>query len=168
MGSGPLQFNQPEEDTLAVVLSGNWKLGEALPSAEEVKSHTADFSKIRRIVFDSRLLADWDSGLLIFLAQLKELCEPQQTIIDDGGLPQGAKRLMAMAAAVPEKKDARRMEGRVPFLLHVGNETAHFFRSAGDLLSFIGDAVLALERLLHGKARFRKADLWLMVEACGA
>jgi phospholipid/cholesterol/gamma-HCH transport system permease protein len=168
MGSCGLQFNQPTEDTLAVVLTGNWKLDEELPSAEEVKQRAGDISGIKRIVFDSRLLADWDSGLLIFLAQLKELCEPQQTIIDDSGLPEGAKRLMALAAAVPEKKDARRMEGRVPFLLHVGNEAAHLFRSAGDLLSFIGDTVLALERLLRGRARFRKADLWLMVEACGA
>lgn len=168
MGSGLLQFNQPENDTLAVVLSGNWKQDEALPSAVEVKQRAGDSDRIKRIVFDSRLLADWDSGLLIFLAQLKALFEQQQTIIDDGGLPQGAKRLLALAAAVPEKKDARGTEGRVPFLLHIGNETVHFFRSAGDMLSFIGDTVLALGRLLRGRAWFRKADLWLMVEACGA
>jgi hypothetical protein len=48
---------------------------------------------------------------------------------------------------VPEKKDARTAEGRVSFLAYLGNETVNFFRSAGELLEFIGDTVIAVLRL---------------------
>ena len=87
--------------------------------------------------------------------------------IEDEGLPQGAKRLLTLAAAVPEKKDARKAAGRVPFLAHVGDETAGFFRSAGELLAFIGDTVIAVMNLLRGKAQYRRSDLMLIIEACG-
>ena len=41
--------------------------------------------------------------------------------IEESGLPQGARKLLALAAAVPAKKDARKAEGKVSFLTHVGN-----------------------------------------------
>jgi len=34
---------------------------------------------------------------------------------------------VTLAAAVPEKKDARKAPGRVSFLAHVGDETVDFF-----------------------------------------
>ena len=36
LGSGELLFEQPSKDTLRVILSGSWKLGEPLPSTDDV------------------------------------------------------------------------------------------------------------------------------------
>jgi phospholipid/cholesterol/gamma-HCH transport system permease protein len=162
-----LQFQRAGEDTLTVGLAGSWKLGQALPSAAEVRRGLSDVAGVDKIDFDSRQLTGWDSGLLVFLTQVNDVCTEKGISIDASGLPQGAKKLLTLAAAVPEKKDARKAAARVPFLVHVGNETVGFFKATGELLEFIGDAVLAFGNLLMGRAQYRKSDLWLLMEACG-
>jgi phospholipid/cholesterol/gamma-HCH transport system permease protein len=149
-----------------VELTGNWKLGEGLPSAGDVARKVEGVPGIRNMAFDTRKLGDWDTGLLTFLIKIGKYCSLKKIRLESGGLPQGAKKLLELASAVPEKKDARKAEGRVSFLIHVGNETVDFFLSFGDMLAFIGDAVIAFWRLLRGKARYRRSDLWLIVEAC--
>ncbi len=165
--SGKMQLQKTEEGSLTVALAGSWKLGQELPSADEVLHAIEGMPGIGSIAFDTRELTDWDSGLLIFLKQLSEFSAQKKITIEESGLPQGARKLLALAAAVPAKKDARKAEGKVSFLTHVGNETVDFFRAAGDMLAFIGDTVIAFLNLLRGKAQFRKSDLWLIVESCG-
>ncbi len=165
--SGEMQLQKTAEDSLTVVLAGSWKLGQELPSTDVVRHELEGMPGIGNIAFDTRELADWDSGLLIFLVDLREFCTQQKIPIDDSGLPQGAQKLLALAAAVPAKKDARRAEGKVSFLTHVGSETVDFFRAAGEMLTFIGDTVIAFLNLLSGMAQYRKSDLWLVVESCG-
>jgi phospholipid/cholesterol/gamma-HCH transport system permease protein len=162
-----LQLQKSAEDTLTVALTGSWKLGEALPSADEIQQKLDGKPGINKIAFDTRQLTDWDSGLLTFLINLRECCTQQKIPIDDSGLPQGARKLLALAAAVPAKKDARKAEGKVSFFTHVGSETVDFFRAAGEMLEFIGDTVIAFLSLLRGRAKYRKSDLWLVVESCG-
>ncbi|MDP4980047.1 MAG: ABC transporter permease, partial [Desulfobacterales bacterium] len=164
---GEMRLQKSAEDTLTVVMAGSWKLGEELPSADEVRNKLESTPGVGNIAFDTRELTDWDSGLLIFLKQLSEFSAQKKITIEESGLPQGARKLLALAAAVPAKKDARKAEGKVPFLSHVGSETVDFFRSAGEMLAFIGDTVIAFLNLLRGKAQYRKSDLWLIVESCG-
>jgi phospholipid/cholesterol/gamma-HCH transport system permease protein len=165
--SGKLQLQKTEEGSLTVALGGSWKLGQELPSADEVLHALEGMPGGGRIAFDTRELAEWDSGLLIFLKQLSEFGAQKKITIEESGLPQGARKLLALAAAVPAKKDARKADGKVSFLGHVGNETVGFFKAAGDMLAFIGDTVVAFLNLLRGKAQFRRSDLGLIMEACG-
>ncbi len=164
---GKMQLEKTEEGSLTVALAGSWKLGQELPSADEVLHALEDMPGTGRIAFDIRELTEWDSGLLIFLKQLSELCAQKKITIKESGLPEGARKLLALAAAVPAKKDARKAVGKTPFLAHVGDEIVDFFKAAGDLLAFIGDTVLAFLNLLRGKATYRHSDLWLTMEACG-
>ncbi|MGB8334064.1 MAG: hypothetical protein WCE56_06180, partial [Desulfobacterales bacterium] len=62
--SGTMQFQKTEEDTLTVALAGRWKLGEELPSADEVLHAIEGMPGVGSIAFDTRKLTDWDSGLL--------------------------------------------------------------------------------------------------------
>ena len=165
-GSGELLFEQPSKDTLRVILSGSWKLGEPLPSTDDVLQRLESASDIRHITFDAEKLGDWDTGLLTFLRKLWKFCSNSDIAVDSSGLPDGAQQIIELAAAVPEKKDARKAEGRVTFLNHLGDQTVEFFRSSGDLLEFIGEATVAFLRLLRGKAQYRRTDLWLIMEAC--
>ena len=152
--SGPseLLLRQPSEDTLTLILSGRWKLGERLPSAEEVGQKVESDPQLRQIAFDTEKLAEWDTGLLTFLTKLRKLCSGRQIRLDGSGLPDGARQLLALAAAVPEKKDARKSDEKVSFLTHLGDETVGFFQSGGELLGFVADASLALWALLHALA----------------
>ncbi len=163
---GELLFEQPSEDTLRVILSGHWKLGKDLPSADVVMQKVKGAPAVRDIGIDAQGLADWDTGLLIFLADIRNFCAREKIRLKSKGLPQGVMNLLKLAAAVPEQKDAREAEGQVPFLVHLGNETVNFFRSSSEMLEFIGETTVAFFRMLRGKAQYRRSDLWLILEAC--
>jgi phospholipid/cholesterol/gamma-HCH transport system permease protein len=164
--SGELQFGQPSGDTLELIFSGNWKLGDPLPSTDDVLQKVGSSGPIRHISFDAAKLGDWDSGLLTFLRKLWKFCSSNDIEFDSSGLPDGARQILELAAAVPEKKDARKTEGRFSLLTHLGDEAMEFFSGTGNFLGFIGEAVVAFVRLLQGKARFRRSDLWLIMESC--
>ena len=159
---------EPSADTLKVILSGDWQLGGALPGADQVQQRLESRPGVRNLVFDTQKLTHWDTGLLTFLVSLHTFCSPKNILVNSAGLPEGAKKLLELAAAVPEKKDARQAEGRVPFLAQLGNQTVDFFKAAGDLLEFLGETVIAVLRLLRGQAQFRRADLWLIMQATSA
>jgi phospholipid/cholesterol/gamma-HCH transport system permease protein len=165
---GEMIMEQPSEDTLKVILSGHWNLGGELPGADKVQQTLESRPGIRNLVFDTRELAHWDSGLLTFLINLGTICSRQKILLNSDGLPPGAKRLLELASAVPEKTDARQAEGRVSFLSYLGNETVNLFQSAGEMLEFIGDAVIAVLRLMRGKAQYRRTDLGLIMQAVSA
>ncbi len=106
--SGELLIDQPSEDTLVVILSGSWKLGEALPSTDAFNQKVESAGSIRQISINAEKLGDWDSGLITFLRKLWKFCSSSNIDLDSSGLPDGARQILELAAAVPEKKDARR------------------------------------------------------------
>lgn len=165
---GEMIMEQPSADTLKVILSGHWKLGGEHPGADKVQQTLQDKPGVRNVDFDTRQLASWDTGLLTFLMNVDTLCSRQKINLNRDGLPEGAKKLLELALAVPEKTDARQAEERISFLTYLGNETVYFFRSAGEILEFIGDTVIAILRLLRGKAQYRRADLGLIMQAVSA
>src|SRR5262249_46038448 len=110
----------------------------------------------------------WDSGLLAFLTGIAELCRARGIEFDPGDLPDGARRLLKLATAVPERQGARRERKRPDLLTLVGNESQLLWRSGGDMLKFLGEAVQSLSRLIIGRARFRRSDLVDVIYECGA
>ncbi|HZK14195.1 MAG TPA: ABC transporter permease [Desulfobaccales bacterium] len=165
---GEMIMEQPAADTLKLILSGDWKLGGELPEADQVQQRLEDGPGVHNLVFDTRELTSWDSGLLTFLMNLGTLCSREKILLNRDGLPPGAQRLLELALAVPEETDARQAEGRVPFLAYLGNQTVDLFQSAGEMLEFIGDAVFAVQRLLRGKAQYRRSDLGLIMQSVSA
>ncbi len=163
---GEMIMEQPSEDTLKVILSGDWKLSAELPGADKVQQRLESQSGIRNLVFDTRELEYWDTGLLTFLVNLGNFCSRQKISLNSDGLPQGAQRLLELASAVAEKKDARQAEKPLSFFPYLGDQTVNLFRSVGEMLEFIGEAVIAVQRLLRGKAQYRRSDLGLIMQAC--
>jgi len=163
-----LNFRRRDENTLLIRLVGGWKIGNRLPAAKEVEEQLKSAPEIRRIAFDTQGLTGWDSGLLTFLIKVMDRCSQNKVDAEQKGLPQGVQRLLSLAAAVAEKKAVRKERVREPLLSRVGEDTVAFVRSAGEMLSFIGEAFLALVRLFAGKARFRSSELVLIIQKCGA
>src|SRR5262245_25663158 len=100
-----LDFEQPASGTMLVRLSGRWRVGETLPNPVEVQRQVASISGVRRMVFDSQGVSDWDSALVAFLGKVLADNERQHIETDRTGLPGGAQRLLALASAVPARKD---------------------------------------------------------------
>jgi len=162
-----LSMTTQATDTLLVKLSGEWKITEPLPATADVEKALESARGIRRISFDTKDLGAWDSGLLTSLIKIFEVCSRAKIEVVKEGLPEGVRRLISLATAVPERKGARKEAKKEAFLSMVGGEAVAFYRSLLEILDFLGEASLAFSRLLRGKASFRRSDLWLLLQECG-
>ena len=154
-----------EPDTLIIALARRWRIDQDLPAADTLNDRLD--VPVRRVRFDASELTDWDSGLLTFVSGISKSCADRGIAVDSSGLPPGAQRLLAMAAAVPEQKLAGRDKSPLGPFAQVGTATLEFFRGAPQMLGFLGEVTLSLLRLFSGRARFRVRDLWLEIEEVG-
>ena len=149
-----------------MVLSGSWRLASSLPSADELQKQI-DTNQVRRIAFETGELKDWDSSLLTFLIEVNQFCFRNKIQLEAKGLPEGTKRLLKLATAVPEREGARRKPKKEVFLDFIGAKAILFWRSTVDMVNFLGEASVAFGRLLTGRAWFRRSDLVLLLQECG-
>jgi phospholipid/cholesterol/gamma-HCH transport system permease protein len=163
-----LQVDSPQKDTLQVHFKGSWTLEQKLPGLDDIKAKLTPGAGIQRITFDTQHLADWDSGLLTFLVKLSELAKEGRVAVDQETLPDGIRKLLALAAAVPERKGARRAAVRESRLARIGGSAESFGRAVSELLEFIGECVVAGLKIPVGKARFQGSDLLVFFQDCGA
>jgi phospholipid/cholesterol/gamma-HCH transport system permease protein len=164
---GELRVSHPSEETLLLWLLGDWSLQGGMPSIAEVQAQVDAGPRPQRLAFDARELTSWDSGLLVVLRDIADLCAQRHIALDRAGLPEGIRRLLDLAA-VPEQTEARREEVRESVLARIGKRTMVLAGSARDMLGFIGEACLAFGKLLQGRVRFRRSDLALLLQECGA
>ena len=163
-----LSIDRPSEDALVLKFVGNWRIGEDLPPVDKVLKQIDANSGVKHLYFDTQGLTGWDSGLLTFLIKVIDHSKNNKIHIDRETLPEGVKRLLALASAVPERKGARKVSTRESFLTRVGTDAINFGRSSIDILNFLGEASIAFFRLLRGRARFRRSDLFLIIQECGS
>jgi phospholipid/cholesterol/gamma-HCH transport system permease protein len=157
-----------QDGTLVVRLEGSWVLEGGIPPTEPVIREISTLPQPAAIAFDASRLAKWDSSLLAFLRQVAEAAEAGGVKVDASGLPPGARRLMDLAAAVPERGDARRSVRRDRPLARLGRGALSFFGTTHELIEFIGLVFLSVLRLLMGRAKVRGRDFWLFVQEAGA
>jgi phospholipid/cholesterol/gamma-HCH transport system permease protein len=166
-GQNEMSFSRPKADTLLVRLAGDWRIGGRFPSADDVQKQIDSGPRIQRVVFSTDGLTDWGSGLLTFLIKVIHQCRQEKIIVEKTGLPEGAVKLIKLASAVPVKKTSQRGEISEPFLSRIGRNAIALTHSVAEGLDFIGEAIVALMRLLKGKARFRRSDFTLTIQQCG-
>ncbi len=155
-------------DAFTLRLRGRWLSASGLPEAGDVTARMEAAGAAGRLTFDAAGLAGWDSGLLTFLIAVAAYCDEKGIDVDPGGLPEGVVRLIRLARAVPERKEARRQGKRESLFEMVGLATLDFVRSAGELVAFIGETSLSLARFVAGRAVFKKRDLFIFIEESGA
>src|SRR5262245_60393116 len=165
---GELDVTRPTADTLCVRLTGQWTIHATLPSTETVQTELTAMPQVQRLIFETSKLADWDSGLPMFLLELKELCRQRQVEFEQAGLPQGVQRLLALATAVPEHHEGRREDVRESIVVQLGKGTLAATAAMHEFLTFLGQVALAFRQLVRGQARFRVVDLMLIVQESGA
>jgi ABC-type transporter Mla MlaB component len=100
-----LDFSRDSSHTLRVEMAGIWKLGNSLPSHERVLEEMQKNAGIREIRLDARHVTQWDSGLLAFLVEVNRLAENNGINVRTDDIPDGTRRLLKLAAALPEQAD---------------------------------------------------------------
>ncbi len=168
---GPMADHQKyqyalKNDTLCLELTGTWTFAAGIPEISALINRI-EADNPRHLVLTCHQLHDWDSGLMTFLIELIDHCHQRQSTLDRDALPDGVKRLLDLAYAVPERKGARRSILGQPVLAVIGNLTIEMHRNWNDLLKFIGNVFYALLNLIRGRARLRLSDLFYQIEAAG-
>jgi len=166
--TGEISSDRQAKDTLRLRLKGSWKMGARYPSANVVQKQIETAGSIRCVGFDSKNMTGWDSSLLTFLIKISDYCSKNKIIFDKEGLPEGVKRLIVLATAVPERKGARKESLQEPFFYRVGSSAIDMGQATLELLEFIGEASIAVFKFIVGKASFRRSDLTLFIQQCGA
>ncbi|MDJ0941951.1 MAG: ABC transporter permease [Kiloniellales bacterium] len=158
---------EPTREALVLKLKGPWRLARGISSMESLFARRELTSIPKQIRIDSSALTEWDSALICFLVELKKRCQTLNIAFDASDLPEGAKRLVDLALAVPEREDSKRAESRSDFLTVIGRDVIDSLKSAGEMLDFLGESFIALGRAIRGRARFRMSDALHLVQQCG-
>ncbi len=155
-------------DVLVVHLAGSWTTADGQPDDHEVTRSLETAHPPRSIRFDTSGLSGWDSSLVTFLVEIRRHVSQLGLNFETDGLPEGAKRLLRLASAIPERQGAGREFRKEPFLPRVGGRILNVYGSVAGMLGFLGEASYAIGRLFTGRANFRRADLMLFLEESGS
>lgn len=165
-----VEFN---DGRISVRLAGRWRLDQRIPALSDLalsidrSSSLAAASELRELSFDSSELDDWDSALVTYIAGVERLCAKRDIRYDPSALPEGLQRLLEMAslASAPDEN----LHDRGPsFLARVGLDVADLVRSTGEIMTFFGEGAIAVRHFFAGRARYRRSELWVIIQESGA
>ena len=154
-------------ESIVLRLAGSWRLQDHLPSPGAVETELTSAASARRLGFDTREVIAWDSGLLVFVLNVLDAATSLGLTVDRSGLPDGVRKLLDLAAAVPER-DTKRAGASPSLLARVGASALSALAGAREMITFVGEAALAFAHATVGRARFRRVDLLLTFRRRGA
>ena len=156
-------------------LAGRWRLDQRIPQVGDIsapidRASTDDAnaaSQPPELSFETSALSDWDSALVTFVVGVERLCAKRNIGYDPSALPDGLQRLLEMASlsAAPEEGTHDRGPS---FLARVGLDMADLVRSTGEIMAFFGEGAIAVRHFVAGRARYRKSELWVIIQESGA
>jgi len=153
-----------QDDSAVLRLSGSWTLAADKPDLLAVWRSLAD--KPAQLVLQVEALDAWDSSLLALLRRLQRLADEQGLALAYRALPEGVERLLQMAA-VPSGQLAEQAPPRPGPVTRVGLLALQVQDAVANACTFGGEVILALGRLLQGRARMRAGDFWAALQQCG-
>ena len=162
-----LVIERPMPNGLLVRLSGNWRQGPTVPGMEQIQQALDEKPASKSLAFDTTDLTGWDSRFVAFVSQCAGLVGGRDIELRYDGLPEGVRRLLHLAQAVPKKVDAHRTLAKVSFFRSVGERTIQGWEGILGFFTFLGQNLIALLNLRRGRAQFRWADAFLVMEQTG-
>ena len=148
-------------------VSGNWRQGATLPGVEIVRDSLRKERSVKSVQFDTVGLTGWDARFVAFVTQCAGVVRGRDIELRYDGLPEGARRLLRLAQAVPKKADAHKTLVKVGLFQRLGESTIECGKGVLGLFTFLGQNLTALVSLLRGRAQFRWADAFLVMGQTG-
>tara|TARA_R110002072_G_scaffold84388_7_gene191339 strand:- start:3517 stop:4647 length:1131 start_codon:yes stop_codon:yes gene_type:complete len=150
-------FQEEEQDSAALVLSGDWKQGQHPASFSSLQAELAS-RHLTHLTADGSALGDWDSMLMSFLLQCHDSCRAQGTVFETRNMPRGIEQLLAVATAVEPHKQAQQQSTTWLSQLEPQRLLREAWEHLRESLAFTGEVTVALARLMRGKANTRFVD----------
>jgi phospholipid/cholesterol/gamma-HCH transport system permease protein len=158
---------EQRSDASVLRLVGEWRLGGAAADTAGVLASLRALPRGDTVRVEADGLGAWDSALVSFLLQAADAIRDQECEFDLGTVPEGLAKLLDLALAVPEKRDARRADVTPPFIERVGLATLTLDDEIQGFVGFFGEITEALGRFVTGRARYRRSDLGLVMQQVG-
>jgi phospholipid/cholesterol/gamma-HCH transport system permease protein len=171
----PAAAADPRELTIAggvpgqvcIRIGGGWRIQEGVPAAPDLMG-LASGPPASAVSFDGRGLTSWDSSLVTFAYRLTEELRSRGVAVDLGGLPDGVRRLLALANVRPETAAAAPAGERGPWLSGVGERALAGASGLRSELALLGEVTSAFGRLVSRRARVRGRDVFSEIKEAGA
>jgi len=160
------QIERGEDGALRIRLSGTWTLAGGVPLARAVLPEIQSTPAGSRVVLEDVGIQDWDSLLVAFVRTTALIARDRGLEVDVSTLPEGVRKLIDLAAAVPRAKADRPLEDDT-LSGRVGRIALGAWDTAVDANEFLGEVVQAFGSFLRGRARFRRIDLMHALESAG-
>jgi phospholipid/cholesterol/gamma-HCH transport system permease protein len=162
-----IQVSAAAGDAVTVTLAGPWSMQAELPQPQASAEEVARLGK-HNARYDAAQIGRWDSGLLVFLLRFERILKEKGVAIDRAGLPEGARAMLELAEAVPEREGARAKSAGLGLVGRIGERSTALAASALEAVEFVGNVVVAFGNLLRGRARLRRSDVLLFMQEAGA
>ena len=163
-----VQFVPVTPNELLLKFSGNWTVGDKLPDVEEALQNLTLTIPAPRVAFDATGLGKWDSGFLVFLAKILDLCGKSGIPVDVSTLPPGIRKLLELSSPDKQRTGVTREQSPPTFLARIADTTLDFFQGFREMLAFIGEVTLSFLKMLRGKPGFRRSDFVMTLQETGA
>ena len=147
-------------------LAGDWLLAAPLPDALVLAGEVGGLGRVSRVTVDASALGRWDSVLPAFLFELAAALKGRGVELAADGAPEGLRRLLAIAQAVPPRTTAT-PETRPNPVARIGLAAQSWWAALVDNVRFIGEVALALLAFVRGRAKFRTEDVARVFAAAG-
>ena len=165
-GAAQVVFRKREDGNgVDVELGGDWMLHGERPGLEEIGKELDGLEKGGKLRISFHQLGDWDTGLMVFLQECYTVAKAKELEVVEKNVPQGVEKLLQLTRAVPEKDTGKEEDSRglVEKLAHDAHE---IFDGTCVFLSFTGEVVLGMGKLLRGKKIFRMVEFVQVLHQC--
>ena len=163
----PELTHRAEGEILVLTFAGDWLLAGQRNDTNNVDTILAEAEGVRRITYETSQLGAWDTGLITALASIQHFAISLRIENDLAGLPEGAQGLLNLAFAVKEREGARREITQPRMAESVGTATLEFLESGKELIEFMGELTLSVQRLIRRKATIQASQVWLAIQEAG-
>ena len=153
---------------LEIEFSGAWVMDAGIPAFQTLQNDIGNPPETEALAFDTTRLTRWDSQFLTYILKIYQYCQAQGIAFQAEGLPDGARRMLNLATAVPERKGARREAVRESILVRTGKAATAAWQSAVETMAFTGEIALGYIRLFTGRAQFPWRDFGGLLQNCGS
>lgn len=167
--SPTLELKPSGDGSFVLEAKGTWTINQQRPPLSDLLEQIDNLPVGTSLVIHSSGAQHYDSSLTSLLLRITRTAADKDLKLDyKTHTDSGISKLIGLALSVPLSKDEAHHETEKDFFSRVGEATIELYDNLLDTVTFVGEAILSLFRLIRGRAKFRTADLWLTIQSCGA
>ena len=156
-----------EGERVTVAFAGAWRIGSTFPRADKVVEQIVAQGRVADVTLTGKELSAWDSLLLLAIQKIEAACAERKISVRRDDLPKSVRTLLALTEIHAGDSAPKPQLPPPSFVDRVGLAAEGVIDSVETFISFLGSATIAFGRFLIGRARFRRSDLALVIQATG-